>query len=233
MLEVVALILAVLLVAGIIAYVFWGEYRAKKSAVAEMVFTSTLLERIAKPLGLARRELPAIIESSIPSVPMLIGMYRAHEIKIKPTYAESGAASIEGTGFRDMYPYRDQLISVEVMACPHRHWLVPVQPERPWHKTTFLFWEESNLKEREERLTQVIPAMTGVLSGLFDPARLPLRIAALDCAPRCLTVSAKYVYPPKLRFQGHSLKMRTDPEDLCRIIDDLIAVADVLPSAVD
>jgi len=230
MLEILIVLLALAFMGGTIAYGRWEARHQKRVAAAEMAFTRTLLAKFAEPLGLETKDLPSIPESGIPSAPMLVGTYFGHEVRIKP----SCELYYSGEGFSGDYP-TGNYPSVTVVVTPpsDRRWRFPVLAQHPWHTKIFSNWKNRYLREEKERLAALLPGAASTLTRLFDPERRPLRVTEASLAARSLSIVAEYVAPPKVRFEGRSFRIRTDPVDLRHILDDILVVADALPSEPD
>jgi hypothetical protein len=224
MLEILIVLLALALIVGIGVSAHWDVRRQMRVAAAEMAFTRTLLGKLAEPLGLTITDLPP--ESGIPSTPMLIGTYLGHEVRIKPTFTQ-----YSGDGFS--VTYRDPSVTVVVTPLCDRYWRFPVLAQHPWHTKIFSYWKSRYLREEKERLAALLPGAASTLRRLFDPERRPLRVTEASLAARSLSIVAEYVAPPKVRFEGRSFRIRTDPVDLRHILDDILVIADALPSEPD
>jgi hypothetical protein len=219
--------MALLVIGGTIVFSFWVTRRDLAFDATELTLTQGVFEKVAEQLGLVLER-----ERSSPeaSVPIARGTYRKFEITIQPAYVEQTYGE---TGFSPSSPYHHQKTDILVKAPSDRHWLVPKEPAQPWYKETFAFWEKSIFKENRDRLAALLPPGANESLGLLSSKRRPLRVVNLDLSPRRLLITAEYVRPPKVRFRRLSFKMRTDPEDLHRMIDDIVAVAEALPSTAD
>ncbi len=190
-----------------------------------MAFTVSLLEKASQPLDLNLTYAPLPSGLDIPLVPVLTGKYLGYGIEIQPAYETQGS----GDGISGHHPYREPCISVALAPRHDDGWAIPPTFRQRSGDNLFGYWKEKYLREAKVQLLDLIPTEQNRILGLLDPARRPLRITEVAIEPRRIAITAEYADRPKVKFQGYSFCLRTDPVDLRKIIDDLAGIVDALP----
>ena len=194
-------------------FAVWQTVRLRRSAHALASDLRHVVESIAGALnmqldtGVAHG---AELSSRLPSMKATV---RDHAITVQPKVLDVRAPLALG-------------FSIAIVPRPGRRWTMPstgTQPVREGLPAS----EQAYQCAKRDRLISTCPSQQKRIQDLFAPQRQPLRVVGAHVVSRSISVDLQGIGGSRDSMSSTS---SADCDDLRRIVDDLVSIAEALPS---
>lgn len=195
----------------------------------EARFLHTQLRAAGSQLGMDLVPMPVFHDPRTPpgqrwpALPFLRGQRGRFQIVVAPDYYWA-LTRIENEDFDLQHldlVVRIAPVGSSAIAVPTETALAPSQLQQ--------FWEAQKVRQGVE-LTQVrknVPACEGMLDGLCDPKRRPMRAASVRQFSDLVQAVIEYPDAPRVTFDGSTLRAPLDATALDKLLSELAQVAEM------
>jgi len=203
-------LLGLSILALVASFSIWQTIRQRRSAQTAALNLHGVIESIARALNMRlddRSGTPAIHGSGLPGMKAVV---RDHATTIRPKLLAPHSTSALS-------------FSISIAPRPGSRWVMPSASIQPDLEVS----EQAYLSAKRDKLAMLCPTQESRLRDLFAPRREPLRVVAAHIVSGSISVDLQ---PAEGIRKNASLTASVDSDDLRRIVEDLVSIAEALPS---